>query len=368
MLFHKLLGVSAASVFDHQYLITNPANNVSTVFGNSLYISNGKLFVGDSDDDGGIGGKFHAFDIANGSLLYTVENPNASGTSTGDQFGTKITASANYVVVGAPYEDRGSNTSVGVVYVFDSANGNLVHTIQSPNTFSSTFFGNRGISLNDTHICIGSFIRNISYMFSLSDGSLYKTIINPDLHEGSGDNFGWDTDIDSNHMIISARRERSSLPSGNSSSGAVHVYTSNGEYISSIENPYPEATFSTDLFGNKIKLNNEYLVIGSYENEGEGKAYLYNITNNSLIEEYSRNTGSDFSTTLGLSNNFVIVGSDGDALNPTIPTINVYGYNSATPLQSFSDDIQYGISFAENYLAFNTPDGVEVYKNTKRPE
>ena len=91
-------------------------------FGQSVEISGNRVVVGayGEDDAGGLtSGKVYIFDATTGSLLHTLHNPNAYGTSANDIFGTSVAISGNRVVVGAVYEDDASGTVSGKVYLYN---------------------------------------------------------------------------------------------------------------------------------------------------------------------------------------------------------------------------------------------------------
>ena len=75
---------------------------------------------GEDDAGGTNSGKAYIFDVTTGSLLHTLHNPNADGTSISDWFGHSVAISGNRVVVGAVYEDDAGGTDSGKVYIFDA--------------------------------------------------------------------------------------------------------------------------------------------------------------------------------------------------------------------------------------------------------
>ena len=56
--------------------------------------------------------------MTTGSLLQTLNNPNAYSTAATDYFGQSVAISGNRVVVGAPYEDDASGTDSGKAYIY----------------------------------------------------------------------------------------------------------------------------------------------------------------------------------------------------------------------------------------------------------
>ena len=57
--------------------------------------------------------------MTTGSLLQTLNNPNAYSTAATDYFGQSVAISGNRVVVGATDEDDASGTDSGKVYLYN---------------------------------------------------------------------------------------------------------------------------------------------------------------------------------------------------------------------------------------------------------
>ena len=101
--------------------ITNPGSTTNS-FGLEVDISGNRAIVSgnlQTDDDGGANsGQAYIFNVISGDLVQTLDNPNPSGTSVGDQFGSAVAISSNYAVVGAPGEDDADGTNSGKAYIF----------------------------------------------------------------------------------------------------------------------------------------------------------------------------------------------------------------------------------------------------------
>ena len=67
----------------------------------------------------------------------TLNNPNAYGTSASDLFGGSVAISGNYAIVSANSEDDAGGTQSGKVYIFDVTTGSLLHTLNNPNACRS---------------------------------------------------------------------------------------------------------------------------------------------------------------------------------------------------------------------------------------
>jgi outer membrane protein assembly factor BamB len=147
------------------WTLDNPnAYDTSAVdyFGISVSISDTYSIVGayQEGDAGGLGsGKAYIYDNATGALLWTLDNPNAYGTSADDQFGYSVSISDSYAIVGAYREDSIDGTNSGKAYIFDNATGALLHTLDNPNAYDTTAGDRFGYSvgISNTHAIVGAY-------------------------------------------------------------------------------------------------------------------------------------------------------------------------------------------------------------------
>ena len=132
------------------HLLLNPSPNASDQFGWSVSISGSRAIVGARFDDTGAAnaGIAYIYELAGATPtvpLLTLTNPSPAS---GDQFGYAVAISGTRIVVGAPFDDTGTNDA-GVAYVFKlaSATPNLpVATFTNP---APSFTGGFGDALGD---------------------------------------------------------------------------------------------------------------------------------------------------------------------------------------------------------------------------
>ena len=134
----------------------------SDYFGYSVAISGNYAVVGahgEKDAGGTNSGKAYIFDATTGSLLHTLHNPNAYGPSATDQFGYSVAISGNRVVVGAWYEDDAPSNDSGKVYIFDATTGSLLHTLHNPNAYDTSASDNFGsaVSISGNYAVVGAY-------------------------------------------------------------------------------------------------------------------------------------------------------------------------------------------------------------------
>ena len=118
------------------------------------------------DDAGGTSsGKVYIYDVASGNLLYTLNNPNAFGTSFDDYFGISVAMSGNYITVGAYNEDDAGGENSGKAYIYDistfttSTISSANYVLDNPNAYSTTtndYFGN-SVAISGNHVIVGAY-------------------------------------------------------------------------------------------------------------------------------------------------------------------------------------------------------------------
>ncbi|MBE9124888.1 MULTISPECIES: CHAT domain-containing protein [unclassified Coleofasciculus] len=118
-----------------RFISPNPTDGGK--FGNAVAGVGSNILVGAPGDNSGLGtiGAAYLFN-SSGEPLQTFENPNPTNSG---KFGTSITAVGSNVLVGAPSDNPGQETT-GAAYVFDLESGNLRQTFPNPDTLSN--FGN----------------------------------------------------------------------------------------------------------------------------------------------------------------------------------------------------------------------------------
>ena len=164
----------------------NPLTPATDDFGVSAGISGNLIIVGanNTEDAGGVGsGKAYIFNLSDGSLRQTLDNPSASQPSTSDEFGTEVSISGGLCLVGAPLEDVGGSLS-GSVYMFDANTGDLLHTFVNPGHPNDTSVaGDRfggAVSIDGNRIVIGAWGTAINGVNQT--GSAYSYTTNPDYY------------------------------------------------------------------------------------------------------------------------------------------------------------------------------------------
>lgn len=140
--------------------LNNPTPAADDGFGCSVAISGRRFLIGAfSDDTGGANaGSAYLYDIDKPSpSVPKFELHNPSPTAGDKEFGTSVSISGNWLVVGAPKDDAGA-TDVGAAYLYDLLTGDPttpVATMNNPSPNTTDRFGS-SVSISGTTAAVGA--------------------------------------------------------------------------------------------------------------------------------------------------------------------------------------------------------------------
>ena len=154
----------------------------------------------------------------------------ASDKAAGDYFGTSVSISGGWVIVGASFEDPGGLTSAGAAYIFARSGSSWSQQVKltASDKAAGDIFG-QSVAISSTGYAIvgasGVTVNTVSgagaaYIFARSGSSWPQQtkLISPNI--GSGDYFGTSVSIDGDRAVASAPREVVDSVRG----GAAHVF------------------------------------------------------------------------------------------------------------------------------------------------
>jgi len=314
-------------------------------------------------------GEVYIYNNSTGALERTITNPNTYGTSQDDYFGFGVSISENYVIASAPYEDTGSGSGSGKAYVFNLSDGSLKYTLNNPNTYGSQANDGFGtaVALTDDYAVVGTYQEDsgtygtsagAAYIFDMSDGSLAYTLNNPDSEPGTTDWFGYSVALNENFALVGAPYESFDNSQENEGGKAYLYRLDTGALVHTIDNPGASgASFhANDQFGYHVALTNKHIVVSargatsvddSGTNTNSGRVDVFNLTDASHI--YSKNNpayggqNDYFGLAVHGSDNFLIVGArDLDGTNSGAAYI--YNINSGSYMTTISNPNTYGNS------------------------
>ena len=346
---HKDVGILPNTIIQNANAYNTP---VSDMFGISVAASGNYAIVGamyEDDASGTNSGKAYIYDIPSKTLLHTLDNPNPYSTSTNDNFGSRIAISGNYAIVSAYVEDDVGGTDSGKVYIFNVTTGALIHTLDNPNAYGTSAGDNFGqsVAISGNYAIVSAYAEDDAggtesgkaYIFNVTTGALVHTIDNPNAYGTSlSDYFGKSVSIYGDYFAVGANAEDDA---GGTNSGKVYVFSvQSGELLYTLDNPNVYSTSASDTFGTSITLSGKYLAVQASEKDpsgtetASGVVYVYDVRDGTLLYTFTNPNiygtyGTDyFGAYLSIDGNFLVASAYGEDRSTTYTFYGaVYIYN-----------------------------------------
>ncbi len=250
----------------------------------------GKYAIGEQGNGGTSQGQLRVYNISNGSLAWDHHYSELSGGSTtaawpGTWSDIQMTDSNIYI-----------SHNGGHIRSFALSNGNQNWVIATPG--SGGYFG-ADISVDES---ISRFIasekdggttqRGEAYIYNTSNGSLVKTIANPEQSSGSNyDQFGAGVALKGNYAIIGAPGE----DTGAGGAGKVFLYTTSDNWanVTQVRSHTAPVAVTNGNFGLFVEISDTHYYVSNFkENNGggggtagggvSGVVYVYKISDGTL--------------------------------------------------------------------------------------
>ena len=179
-----------------------PAPAAGDFFGAAIAGDQGQVLVGTPLDASGgpSAGAVYLFDGDSAALVHAIPNPRQSA----DLFGAAV-ALGQWLAVGAPLA-AGETGVVGTVWIFDRATGALVRRLENPRSGAYDSFG-AAVALLGDRLAVGAPLADdravdsgLVYLFDTATGQLLQTFRNPP--QGSFDNFGFAIAASSSGILV----------------------------------------------------------------------------------------------------------------------------------------------------------------------
>ena len=254
-------------------------------------------------------GAAYVFDDVTGELLLEIPNPTAS---TGDRFGEAVGISGDLVIVGDPRSDVGASDA-GSVYVFDRQSGQLIHQLHNPSPAPFDFFG-ADVAIDGQTIVIGAYLDDMVttdagavYIYDAVTGELQHTL--SQSAGGPFSYFGASVDIHGNRLAVGVSHDDNL---GQDDGKAFVFDVTNASLIYELENPTAD---NFDYFGQSIAISADHLVVGAHRDDlgqvSAGAAHVYDLSDGSLLHTLanpSPNLSDNFGFDVDIDGANILVG------------------------------------------------------------
>ena len=242
-----------------------------------------------------------------------------------DFFGDSVSISGDYAIAGAKGADPYGRSSAGAAYIFERTSTTWVQRailIASDATAGDSF--GTSVSISGDYAVIGASgadpngsSSGAAYIFKKSTGGTswsQQTKLTP-AGAVPGDKFGESVYISGTDVIIGA----SGADPNGSSSGAAYVFVRSGSYWSQQAKLTPTDGQFADSFGISVSIDGNYAVIGAYREDpggvsGAGSAYVFYRYSTSWSQQAKlvasdKATNDYFGDSVSISGGYIIVGA-----------------------------------------------------------
>ena len=337
-------------------VITDPDEDpVTGGFGGSLSIDGNNIVVANAFYDNA--GKAYVFNATSGALIRSLENPNQTDLlGEDDRFGAAVDISGDYAVIGAPLEDGAGGEQQGKAYLFDITTGTLLQSETNPNDDTDYYFG-QSVAIDGNQWVVGQEDTGFR-VYPVSTGNSYIP------NEVNALDRDYKVDISGNNVIVSVSRN---LGINNTIYKLYHYTLSPATLVRTIDNPNPISSEYQDYFGRDLAVYGDYALVGAV-GEDTGRAYVFDLTDGSLLHTFSRPAGtastsgstlSNFAKSVAMDSRYAVI-SDNDY-------VHIFDYvagylEKSIPLEGAGDVSISGRKFiVRTDIPFTSAGRVEVF-------
>jgi FG-GAP repeat len=300
-------------------------------FGNSVAISGNFAIVGAVNDDIGANanqGSASIYQYVNGSWTIMQKLIDASG-AVDDFFGSSVSISGNYAVVGASGDDETSlNQGSASVYQYNGANWVFMQKITDVTGVLDDHFG-QDVSVSGNYIIVGAPDDDNGGSIDQGSVSIYQYngsswVLMGKILDATGaadDRFGYSVSISGNYVIVGAPED----DVVNLDQGSVSIYQYNGaNWVLMTKNTGSTGVAANDQFGHSVSISGNYAMVGVFGfNSSRGAAIIYRYNGSSwiLMQQLSDPAGAIndfFGISVSISGNYAIAGASADFIGTSL--------------------------------------------------
>ena len=254
-------------------------------FGTSVSISGDYVVIGDPNEGPSYAtyqGAAYVF-IRSGTFWTQQQKIIASDRGNHDFFGRSVSISGDYVIIGAEGDDDGVGDS-GAAYVFKRSGTTWTEQqkLKAADGEGADYFG-WSVSISGDYAVIGAYAHDkedrdsgAAYVFKRSETTWAQEQMLTASDGATGDNFGISVSISGDYAIVGASEDDDGIPS----SGSAYAFKRSGTTWTE-QQKFKASDAAGDLFGISVSMSGGYSVIGAYADFADdvtaaaGAAYVF---------------------------------------------------------------------------------------------
>ncbi len=334
-----------------EYKISPPSGSTGDYFGSSVSTSGNFVIVGAYGEGDWVTenhGAAYIFEKSE-SGWNQIARLTASDAGEWDSFGRSVSISGNYAIVGA----YGDDYSTGAAYIFEKLESGWteVAKLTASDASAEDNFG-LSVSISGNYAIMGAYIDDngtgAAYIFERTDSGWSQVAKLTASDAATWSYFGYNVSISGNHAIVSANGI-------DSYTGAAYIF----ERTDSGWNQTAKLTASDaaewDYFGCSVSISGDNAIVGANADDdngaSSGSAYIFEKANNewtqvAKLTANDADNGDFFGAGVSIFGSYAVVGANG---NDFIGSAYVFektesGWNQAIKLTAYNvnDEIGFG--------------------------
>ncbi|KAA3597652.1 MAG: T9SS C-terminal target domain-containing protein [Calditrichaeota bacterium] len=333
------LGIFANSFAQYEEKIFAGDGAAGDKFAEAVSIDGEYAIVGAQFDDDGTNNSGSAYIYKRSGTTWAQQAKiTASDASEDDNFGISVGISGDYAIVGAyKNDDNGSNSGSAYIFVRSGTSWTEQAKITASDAAALDEFGVT-VSIDGDYAAVGAlanddlpFSSGSAYVFARSGTSWSEQAKLTASDAAAFDEFGCSISIKGDDLIVGARKN----DDGGNESGSAYVFTRSGTSWSEQAKLTASDAAASDFFGYSVSIDGDYVVVGSYQDDdggsNSGSAYVFTRSGVSWSQQ-AKLTASDgtINDAFGTS-----VGIEGDNIIVGAPNNNA-GVVSSGAAYSFN--------------------------------
>ena len=205
----------------------------------------------------------------NGANWIELQKLTASDGAAGDIFGESISMHGSTLIVGAEFDDIGSNNEQGSAYVFERRGGSWIEQqkLTASDGFAGAIFGG-SVSISDATLVVSSL--GAVYVFERNGGGWSEQQKLTASDASASDFFAYPVSVSASTIVAGAARH-------NGMQGAAYVFRQEGGEWIQHQKLVASDGQSGDGFGRIVVTHGGIILVGAPfdENPDQGSAYLF---------------------------------------------------------------------------------------------
>ena len=258
-------------------------------FGSSVSVSGDYVVIGTpfDDDNGESSGSAYIFK-RDGTNWNREAKLSASDGATDDEFGFTVAVSGDYVVAGAPLD--GGTVGSAYIYKREGTSWPQQAKLEASDAVTDIYFGN-SVSVSGDYAIIGAYQGNgnvdnsgAAYIFKREDTNWLQQSKIFTADGAFDDYFGFSVSIYGDYAIVGAKNDYND----GTKTGSAYIFKLEESDWIEQEKLLPAGVGYLDAFGNAVSIFGNDAIVGARGDDdygmNSGAAYMYELQNSSRID------------------------------------------------------------------------------------